>query len=341
MDIFESNSLTRVVNEYLKPVPQFFLDRFFPSQMVSEAEVIYFDVTTNNRQRITPFVSPLHQGKLIEDQGYTTESFKPAYVKDLRVLNPLKALKRRAGEPFGGGMSMQQRAQMVLMDQLQDQNDMLNRRLEVMAVEAILTGKQTVIGEGVNAVVDFGRDSDLTFALTLTDKWDDSGNTSQANMLEDWSQILLEKSGSGTGVIIMDAKAWKLFKRTKDFDTVLDKSNRLSDSNNIDLSARFAFEGASYKGNFGDFELWVYSGEYVDNSGTTKKYIPDNTVLLIGNVDGVRHFGSILDLDSLQAVPKFVKSWVQQDPSVRFTLLQSAPLLVPYRKNAVVRVTVA
>lgn len=341
MDIYGTAELNRVVNELVKPVPQFFLDTFFREQVVSEKEEIYFDLTTNNKPRITPFVHPLHQGKLVEDNGYSTESFKPAYLKDLRVLNPLKALKRRAGEAFNGSMTMEQRARMVLMDQLQDQNDMWARRLEVMAVEAILSGKQTVIGDGINAVVDFQRDTELTIVLTSTAKWDDAGNTSQSNQLEEWSQLLLEKCGSGRGVVVMDTKAWRLFKRDAKFDKILDKSNRLSDSSLLDMAARFAEEGASYKGNFGDFQIWVYSGEYTNDQGVTTKYLPDNTVLMVGNVEGVRHFGSILDLDSLRAQPKFVKSWVTNDPSARHTLLQSAPLLVPYRKNAVVRVTVA
>lgn len=341
MDIYGTAELNRVVNEYIKPVPQFFLDTFFPEQIVSEKEEIYFDLTTNNKPRITPFVSPLHEGKLVEDKGYSTESFKPAYLKDKRVLVPTKAIKRRAGEAFNGNMTMEQRARMILMEQLQDQTDMWARRLEVMATEAIIYGRQTVIGDGVNAVVDFQRDTDLSFALTSTAKWDDAGNTTQSNQLEEWSQLLLEKSGSGRGVIVMDTKAWKLFKRDAKFDKILDKSNRLSDSSLVDMADRFAEEGASYKGNFGDFQLWVYSGEYTNDAGVTTKFMPNNTVLLIGNVEGVRHFGSILDLDSLRAVPRFVKSWQNPDPSARFTLLQSAPLIVPYRKNAVVRVTVA
>jgi hypothetical protein len=57
--------------------------------------------------------------------------------------------------------------------------------------------------------------------------------------------------------------------------------------------------------------------------------------------DGVRHFGAIRDLDAgIQARQYFVKSWREPDPSRQFLLMQSAPLLVPYRPNAVLSATV-
>ena len=33
-------------------------------------------------------------------------------------------------------------------------------------------------------------------------------------------------------------------------------------------------------------------------------------------------------------MPYFSKSWVEEDPAVRYLMLQSAPLVVPYRVNA-------
>lgn len=341
LNLYGTYELNRIVDEIIKPMPQLFVDTFFPEIAVSESQTIFFDLTTNNKPRITPFVSPLVAGKLVEDKGFTTESFKTAYVKDKRAINPLKTLKRRAGEPFGGALSMQQREQAILLEQLQDQQDMFRRRLEVMAVEAILSGTQTVVGEGVNAVVNFQRDAGNTIVLTSTAKWDTSGKTNQADDLETWSQLLLEKCGSGRGTVIMDAKAWKLFRLTKDVDKLLDKSNKLSDVSNLDVAPRFRAEEASYKGHLGDFEIWVYAGKYTNDAGATVNMLPDNTVLLIGNVEGVQHYGAILDLRALIAQPTFVKSWEEEDPSVRYTLFQSAPLLVPYRKNAVIRVTVA
>jgi hypothetical protein len=336
MDIYSTYALNRVV-ERLVPRPTFFLDTFFPNVITSDKEEIYFDVT-NDRARMTPFVHPMREGKLIEDKGFSTKSFKPAYVKDKRNHVPTKALKRRAGEAFGGTLSPEQRLAAVLASDLMDQKEMLTSRLEAMAAEAVMYGRQTIIGDGFDAVVNFGRDSALTIALAGTNKWNDSAKTNQTDDLEEWSQLLLEKSGSGSGVCVMGATAWKLFKRDTKIDKLLDKEYKGGDGSNLEVAPRFRVEGASYKGKIGDFEIWVYSNVIVDpENGTSSNLMPANGVLMASatNLDGVRHFGAIQDLDAgLQARESFTKSWVIPEPSARILLMQSAPLLVPYRTNS-------
>lgn len=340
MGIYDTAELNRVVTR-LRPIPTFFLDTFFPEVVTSDTEEIYFDLV-EDKPRLAPFVHPLKEGKVVESLGYSTKSFKPAYVKDKRVHNPLKALKRRAGEALNGSMSPEQRRNMNLMADLQDQRDMLTRRFEAMAAEAIMTGKQTVVGDGINAVVDFGRDAALSVVLTSTAKWDDNAKTNQSDDMETWSQLLLEKSGTGAGIVVMDVKAWKLFKRDAKFDKLLDRAYRGSVAV-LDMEPRFRVEGAQYKGKLGDFEVWVYSHPYIDPAtGNLTNIMPDNTVVMASvSVEGVRHFGAILDEDSLMAQEMFTKSWVTPEPSVRYLLSQSAPLMVPYRVNAVLTAKVA
>jgi hypothetical protein len=53
---------------------------------------------------------------------------------------------------------------------------MINRRLEVMASEALRTGKVTVTGEQYpTTVVDYGRDAGLTVVLTGANRWGQAG----------------------------------------------------------------------------------------------------------------------------------------------------------------------
>jgi hypothetical protein len=40
-------------------------------------------------------------------------------------------------------------------------------------------------------------------------------------------------------------------------------------------------------------------------------------------------YGCIKDLSAMYPVARFPKSWEEEDPSARFLLMQSAPLLVP------------
>lgn len=338
-DIYSTAFLNRVVDD-LAPVPTVFLDLFFPEVLTHETEEIYFDKVTD-KPRLTPFVHPLHEGKVIDSQGYITKSVKPAYVKDLRVHNPLKALKRRAGESLTGSLTPAQRQQANIVADLADQNRMFTRRLEVMAVEAIRDGKATIIGEGFNAVVDFGRDSSLTETLVSGEKWDAGTAPDIPAQIEEWSQDIADFDGN-VEAVIMDAKAWKLFKNNTFVQKLLDL--RRGDNSDLVISPEIAIRaGLQYKGMLGNFPIWVYTGTYIDPAdGQTKKYMPDNTVVLAGRrVEGVRHFGAIMDVDVLVARERYAQSWTERNPSRRMMMMESAPLLVPYRPNSSKKITVA
>ena len=57
--------------------------------------------------------------------------------------------------------------------------------------------------------------------------------------------------------------------------------------------------------------------------------------------EGVRHHGAILDeAAGIRPLEYFVKSWSENDPPVRYMLMQSSMLLVPYRANASLCATV-
>ena len=339
IDIYSTAFLNRVVDD-LAPTPTVFLDLFFPEVLTHDTEEVYFDKVAD-KPRLTPFVHPLHEGKVVDSIGYSTKSVKPAYVKDLRVHNPLKALKRRAGEALTGSLTPAQRQQANIVADLADQSRMFTRRLEVMALEAVRDGKATIIGEGFNAVIDFGRDASLTETLTAGDKWDHSTPPNIPQQLEDWSQQVADFDGN-VEAVVMDVKAWRLFSKNPFVEKLLDI--RRGDNSNLVISPEIAIKaGVQYKGMLGNFPIWVYSGTYIDPAdGQTKKYMPDNTVVLAGRrVEGVRHFGAIMDVDVLVARERYAQSWTEKNPSRRMLMMESAPLLVPYRPNSSKKVTVA
>lgn len=338
MDIYSTAFLNRVVDE-LQPVPTVFLDAFFPEVLTHDTEDVYIDKVVD-KPRITPFVHPLHQGKIVDSIGYSTRSVKPAYVKDLRVHNAQKALKRMAGEGLMGTMSPAQRQQANIVADIADQNRMLLRRMEVMAIEAVMNGTQTIIGEGFNAVIDYGRDASLTDTLTGTDVWNHATPPDIMAQFEDWSQEIADFDGIGE-VVFMDAKAWRLLQKNTKVASLLDI--RKGDESSLIISPQVAKKvGVQYKGSLGQFPIYVYSGTYIDPAdGQTKKFIPDNTVVMAGRrLEGVRHFGAIMDVDVLVARDRYATSWTERNPSRRMLSMESAPLLVPYRPNGAKKVTV-
>ena len=347
MDIYSTAVLARVV-ELLPPPSTFLLDTFFPGVQTGETEEIYFDIDTS-KPRITPFVHPTVAGKVVADRGYATKSFKPAYAKDKRVLMPNAPIKRRAGERIGGNLTPMQRREAQLAASLQDQLDMLTRREVVMASEALRLGQVTVTGESYpTVVVNFGRDAALTIALAGGNRWGQAG-VEPLDSLETWASLIMTKSGAKGTTVTMDPKAWALFRANQ---TVKDRLNTLyagqRGSLNLGPQARgMGKERARYVGDIGDFDIWVYQDVYVDEAGATQQVLPDNTVIMgspgdaPGTLEGTRCYGTILDEEAgYKAQRYFTKSWMEKDPAVRLLLLQSAPLVVPFRPNASLCATV-
>lgn len=336
MDIFSPGVLRRVVSELPAPQP-FILNSFFGQEQRETTEEIHFDIDSG-RRRLAPFVAPIVAGQVVAQNGYTTKTFKPAYIKDKRVFDGSRAFKRAIGERIGGELSPEQRLQAALAFELNDQLGMLTRRMEVMAVEALRTGKITVAGEMYPTVeVNFGRDATLTKALTLGARWGESG-VEPLDDVQAWSLLVTEKSGAAANTIVMDVKAWQLFSASTKVQKLLDRF-RGADK----LNATITGEGGRYMGNIGDFDIWVYAGWYENPAdGALTPYLPDHTVIITGpDLEGVRAFGAIRDEEAgFQALPYFSKSWVEKDPAVRYLLMQSAPLLVPYRVNASLCATV-
>lgn len=343
MDIYETAVLRKVVEDLDQP-SSFLLDTYFREQQTEQSEEIHFDIDLS-KPRLTPFVSPLKAGIVVQSEGHKTKSFRPAYAKDKRHFKPDTPLKRAIGEQIGGNLNPMQRRMLHLRSEMEDQVEMLTRREEVMASEALRLGQVTVAGDGYpTVVVDFERHADLTVALLAGSQWDNAG-VNPVDNLEDWCVTVQDHSGGVARVVTMDPKAWKLFRANEDVQKLLE--TRRGSMSNMELGPQSRGQGnnkARFVGMLGDLEIWVYQENYVDAAGATQKVMPDNTVI-VGDpnaVEGVRAYGAIQDEKAnYMAERYFVKSWLEEDPAIRWLLLQAAPLVVPYRPNGVLCATVA
>lgn len=341
MNIFNTNVLIQVVPN-LMTSQNWLLDKFFPNIVESDTEEVSIDVEVGLR-RLAPFVSPLVEGKLVESRKFQTNSFKPAYIKDKRAPDLRKPIRRQIGERIGGQYSAAEREMLNLQFELTDQIDMINRRLEWMAASALQTGTVTVTGEGYETqVVDFGRSSDLTIALSGADKWPETveagkTNTKPTDNIEDWAQRMLKESGAVATDIVFTTKSWKAFRldtSVKDsaitFPALSPFGNQINPGTQIKT-------GAVYKGRWGNYDLWVYNDWFIDPlDGKEKPMIADGSVIMSGaNLMGTRAFGAIIDPAFNYGPMAYApKSWLQHDPAQRFIMVQSAPLVIPSRVNA-------
>ncbi|MGC0122414.1 capsid protein [Providencia rettgeri] len=347
MNIFDTNVLVQVVPN-LKTSQNWLLDKFFPNVVESDTEEVSIDVDVGLR-RMAPFVSPLVEGKLVESRKFQTNSFKPAYIKDKRAPDLRKPIKRQIGERIGGQYTAAERAELNLQLEMVDQIDMINRRLEWMASNALVSATVTVTGEGYETkVVNFGRAAELTVTLSGSDKWPiqvDAGktNTQPSDDIEDWAGRILKNSGAAATDIVFTTKSWKAFRLdTTIKDTAITFPALGPFGNQINAGTQVQ-KGAVYKGHWGNYDLWLYNDWYIDPVDNIEKpMIPDGSVIMSGaDLMGTRAFGAIIDpafdYGPLAFAPK---SWLEHDPAQRFLMMQSSPLVIPSRVNAALCATV-
>lgn len=331
--IYDTNMLIQVVPN-LKRAQKFLLDTFFPNVVTADTEYVSIDVDVGKR-RMSPFVSPLVEGKLVEQRRYQTNVFKPAYIKDKRAPDLRKPVRRMIGERIGGDMTGAERMMANLVFEMEDQVDMLDRRLEWMAAQALSTGTVTVSGEGFpSTLIDFGRDPTLTVALAGAAQWGQAG-VAPSTLLEQWGHQMLKKSGGVATDLVFTTTPWTYFLADPVVKAAIWFPGNGGNGNTVNVGAQIQ-RGAQYKGRWGQYNLWVYNDWYVDDNNVEQPMLVDGTVVLSGeDLMGTRAFGQIMDpAFNYAAMPYAPKTWVEQDPAQQLLLMQSAPIVIPSRINA-------
>ena len=343
LELYDSATLLRVVQS-----PDFgenltFLrDNFYPLEQFSTDEKIYFDQIDRNR-RLAPYVSPVHAGKVMEEQGYSTRVFTPPYVKPKHVVDPNKQFRRRAGEAIGGSLTPMQRRDLAIRMNLEEEDAAIQAREEFQCSEGIRLGQVTVTGEGYGTVVlSFGRHADLTVTLTGDNRWGEVDGTPLAD-IEAWALTLRQRGrGAIARDVLLGSGAITLLKASLDADEkkALFDSLRGGESD-MELGPRVA-EKVKFEGQLGDFRLWSYQDTYQDEDGNEQEMWPEHSVALISRaLQGTRAYAAVRDpragMQSLRAYPK---NWYEEDPPMEFTMTQSAPLMIPLYPNATMGITV-
>ena len=334
IDLFTTAMLNRVVRQIDVDPAAWLLTRYFPISQEEESEEIHFDIE-DEQPRITPFVSPFKAGRIVEREGFETRTFKPAYVKDKRIFDEQAPVKRLIGEEPLGNLSASERTIRLLGQSTANQNRMLTRREEVMASDVLHTGKTTITGEGFDpVVVDFLRAAALTVTpLVTTARWSETTATPMDD-IEDWAQLVYDNGGGIALDVVLAPDTWQALRVHASVTNLLEiRRGSESRAEVGPLGAQRVRQPAM----LGYFTIWVYQDTYIDEAGVAGVMMPSGTVLVLNGagLQGTRHYGMIKDFKASHTAQRsFTKSWEEEDPSRRLLLMQSAPLVVPYRPNS-------
>lgn len=341
IDLFNTRVLLRAV-EQMKPARSFLRDTFFSATELSTTAYVDIDVVKGAR-RLAPFVSPTHQAKFVERIGYTTNSYRPPYIKQKMVTTAQEFLDRSAGaNVYAGGQTPQQKAEEQLGKDMAELEDMITRREEWMCAQLLKTGQVSIVGEGVSETINFGMAGTHIVTLTTTDLWSDKTNSDPLGDLRTWRRLIQKDSGLTPDVVVMGSDALDAFLAHTGVINQLD--TRRIDLGMIEPTA-FG-NGAIYYGRIRDVgvDLWVYDEWYIDPTTGVETPMVDVGKVLMGSTRArsVRHYGAIQDLEfgGLVSVPRFPKSWIEEDPSCRILSMQSAPLMSLHQVDAFVAAAV-
>lgn len=347
--LYDTATLLGVVRR--QPVESsYWLENFFNRQITFDTEEIMFDKVTGQR-RLAPFVSPVVQGRVMRTRGYETRTFRPAYTKPKHVVDPNRVFARLAGEALGGSLSPDARWNAAVAENLREERNAIQRLWNWMAAMATIDGEVTIAGEDYpTQVVNFGRDAALTQILALDARWGEA-SADPLGDIADLRKLSFEKSGSPITRLTMGLDAFDLFFQDPKVEALLKGQEignvaRTSDSQLSALGSpgqpyefRGILQGANGQGRL---EVYTYNEQYEDENGVTQSIMSSYDVVGTGpGIQGTRCFGAIRDKRAgLQAMPIFPKMWDQEDPSVTYTMTQSAPLMVPANPDNSFKITV-
>lgn len=333
----------------LKTSQSWLSDSFFTNIQNSDTEYVAIDVDVGER-RMAPLVSPMVQGRLVEQRRMQTNTIKPAYTKDKRAPDLRKPVRRQLGERIGGDLDPMERQEANLVAEMTDQLDILHRRLEWMASQILQSGSVTLAGDGFpTTLVDFGRSSTLTIALSGSSQWGTPSNFDPEGRdplpqkdIEEWQYQILKESGAVCTDIVFTTASWVAFKNGQGIYGAIAFPKLAGVEGLMIKPGPEIKKGAVFKGVWGGYRLWLYNDWYIDQNGVEQQMIPDGTVILTGpELMGTRGFGVIMDpAFNYGSMPFAPKTWLQEDPGQRLIMMQSSPLMIPARVNASLCATV-
>jgi len=336
MDLFETRTMLRML-EQIYPPRTFLLETFFKTVETSTSEHVDIDIMKGKR-RLAPFVSPLQQGKVVERIGWSTLTFKPPYVKPKMKTEAGEFLKRLPGQIiYQGDDSPSARAAKALAMDLAELQDQITRREEWMAAQALTTGQIDIVGEGVDSTIDFLMDAGhiIDKKTTETDRWSNE-NSSPIKQLNDAVRLIAKDSGLTANVAVLGSDAADAFIEHPLVQKMLD--NRRIELGQI-IPDQLP-DGVMYLGQLRRPRIDIYTyDEYfnADGTGTVTPMVPPKKVIL-GSTKArtARHYGAIRDLKlaGSAAVRWFPKTWEEEDPSIRWLMVQSAPLVCLHQPDA-------
>lgn len=328
MSMYTTSKLLAVTQKDFKFQP-LFLSLFFHETYTFDTQLVNLALIPGDVE-MAVYISPTVEGKVLRTRGGLTRQFQPGHVKPKHEVTADMLIRRLPDEDPAMLKDPAYNRVRLIKQNLKDEELSIQQVEERQAVDAVLKGRYIMTGEQFEPVeVDMQRSPGNNIIQFGAGAWStrDRATFDPTDDIEQWAL-----SASGViNIIVMDPKAWALF---RSFKAVKEKLDTRRGSNSVlETAVKDLGDVVSYKGMLGDVSIVVYSGQHIEN-GVKKNYLPDLT-LVMGNTmaRGIRTYGGTQDIEIIaEGVTKgtrFPKNWIQRgDVSREYTMTASAPLML-------------
>lgn len=332
VNLFETRTMLKF-SERMPRVTTFLRDTFFSEKELSPTNKVDIDIK-KGRAKVAPYVSEKIGGKVVENSGFRTETFEPPLVAPTTVTTAADLQNRTMGENLYSSRTPDERAAEKLVKDLQDLDNMITRREEVMCAQAIFDGEIEVKGEGVDHVITFGHTN--REALSGDDLWSASTSKKYAD-LKRWVREVQQTGFVNTDIVVISPDVTDVLMKDEEILKLLDIRN----VNIGEFRPQNLPSGATYIGKIaGVGDIYEYSATYYDDVlEVVKPIVPDGTIALLSSeADFTMAYAAITiakdeDLVTYEA-DRVPDSWTEKRPARKILQLSSKPLPIPKEVNS-------
>lgn len=334
IDLTSPIYLTESLNEVLPP-RRFFTENFF-GEMVHGTTGVAVDIIKGST-KIAPYGARGEAASVVGRDGYQTKVFNTYSISLKRPTTAVEMFKRAPGENVmyvGEGRDASVAAAELMAHDQAELAAMVNRAIEKYAVDALIDGQLTILGETIS----FGTQATHKPSLNNTTKWNGGSGAKPLDNLETYAALVAQDSGLTATDVVLGSTAKAALFGNADFLKVLDTRMLNAGQANLDLKVG---RGARFLGMVGGLRLWAYDEVYNNNGAITPIMPADKIIVISDAIRATVHYGLIDDVQGGKFATKmFSKTWEQQDPSIQWVGVKSAPLPVVEQCDGYVAATV-
>lgn len=348
VNLYDTRTLL-AAKEVIAPKASFLRDRYFPTaaEDIFDTAKVDIDYEDEQNNKIAPAVLPEKGGIPVDRRGYETHEFEPALIAPERTLTNRNLDKRLAGEVIGGALSPTEREARILAKDLQDLTRMIDLREEQMAASVLLNNEYTLkqyadkygSSEYIEKNIKFFTEGSNPATYSCS-PW----STASTKIISDLAAMadMLTKRGLPASDVIVGSDVADVILGNAEIQKLLDiRRFELGQVKPEVLPSGAALIAVlNVKGRI--MNVFSYTLEYTDESGSSAAFIPADKVIVTAPAIGRTAYGSITQIE--ESVGDFVTYAGRRVPhvttnshdNVRTLTLQAKPLVIPNVKNAFV-----